>query len=73
MCRSMQAELSGLAQHPISPDVLLNTSKFNAKKKRLTQPFLALEGQDVERKGQTMNNKLVATVIKERRQHGEHE
>ncbi|PHX45590.1 hypothetical protein AO263_26315 [Pseudomonas sp. NZIPFR-PS5] len=69
----MQAELRIPPQHTFSPYVLLNRSKFNAVMKRLTQPLLAVEGKYIERNGQTMNNKFMATVIEERRQYGEHE
>jgi hypothetical protein len=73
MRRSMQTELRILPQHPLSADVRLSGSEFHPVTKRLTQLFLALEGQNIEFNGQTMNNKLMATVVEERRQHGEHE
>jgi len=69
----MQTELRCLSQHPISSNVPLEGGKFNAIKKRLTQLLLALEGKNIERNGQTMNNKFVATVIEERRHCVKHE
>ncbi len=67
MRRRMQTELRFPPQHPFSPDVLFNRGKFHPVTKRLTQLFLTLEGKNIERNGQTMNNKFVATVIEERR------
>ncbi len=73
MRRSMQTELRILPEHPLGADVLLDGSEFNAIKKWLTQLLLTLKRQHIKRNGQTMNNKLMATVVEEKRQHGEHE
>ena len=73
MCRSMQAELRCLAQHSLGADVLLDGSKFHAVMKRLTQLLLTLKRKHIKRKRKAMNNKLMATVIEERRHCVKHE
>lgn len=73
MCRSMQTELSGLPQHPLGADVLLDGGEFHTVEKWLTQLLLTLKRKHIKRKRKAMNNKLMAAVIEERRHCVKHE